>query len=50
MALWCGFERIDFEFQGYPCILVRSHKAAQGNPWVWRTEFFGAFAQADCMR
>ncbi len=47
MAQWNGFERMDFEFDGHSCILVRPHKAAKGNPWVWRTEFFGAFAQAD---
>ncbi len=47
MARWAGFERIDFEFEGHSCILVRPDRAAAGNPWVWRTEFFGAFAQAD---
>lgn len=47
MNTWCGFERIDFEFEGHECILVKPEKAAEGSPWVWRAEFFGAFAQAD---
>lgn len=47
MAQWRGFERIDFEFEGHSCILVCPDRAAAGNPWVWRCEFFGAFAQAD---
>lgn len=47
MNTWRGFERIDFEFEGHACILVRPEQAAEGNPWVWRAEFFDAFAQAD---
>lgn len=47
MNAWRGFERIDFEFEGHACILVRPERAAEGNPWVWRAEFFDAFAQAD---
>jgi len=47
MNLWRGFERVDFEFEGHSCILVKPHQAAEGNPWVWRAEFFDAFAQAD---
>ena len=47
MASWNGFERIDFEFEGHSCILVCPHTAAEGRPWIWRAEFFGAFAQAD---
>lgn len=47
MAEWRGFERLDFEFDGHRCILVKPHQAAEGNPWVWRAEFFDAFAQVD---
>ena len=47
MANWRGFERIDFEFNGHECILVCPDVSAEGRPWVWRAEFFGAFAQAD---
>lgn len=47
MAQWHGFERMDFEWNGHTCILVCPDRPAQGRPWIWRTEFFGAFAQAD---
>ena len=47
MNTWCGFERIDFEFEGHACVLVRPEKELPGRPWVWRTEFFGAFASVD---
>ena len=47
MNQWCGFERLDFEFDGHSCILVKPETEAPGRPWVWRAEFFGAFAQVD---
>lgn len=47
MSDWRGLERIDFEFEGHSCILVKPEKAAEGRPWVWRAEFFDDFAQAD---
>lgn len=47
MTQWHGFKRMDFELDGHACILVCPDHSAQGRPWVWRTEFFGAFAQAD---
>lgn len=47
MNQWRGFERLDFVFEGHDCILVKPEKARPGNPWVWRAEFFDAFAQVD---
>jgi len=47
MAQWRGFDRIDFTLNGHECILVCPECPAEGRPWVWRAEFFGAFAQAD---
>ena len=44
---WRGFPREDFVFEGHDCILVHPHEPREGRPWVWRTEFFDAFAQAD---
>jgi pimeloyl-ACP methyl ester carboxylesterase len=44
---WQGFERYDFEVDGKPAIVVAPKKALPGNPWAWRGEFFGAFANAD---
>src|SRR5882757_1385919 len=44
---WNGFEREDFEVDGRACTLVRPRTAADGRPWIWRTEFFGREPQAD---
>jgi lysophospholipase L1-like esterase len=44
---WEGYKRLDFIVDGRSCILVVPKEPAQNNPWIWRTEFFGAFAQAD---
>ncbi len=46
-STWNGFERLDFEVDGRKCLLVLPHRAAAGNPWIWRTEFFGHEPQAD---
>jgi len=44
---WNGYERLDFIVAGRACLLVRPAQAAPGNPWIWRTEFFGTEPQAD---
>ncbi len=44
---WNGFKRTDFTVAGRACIVVRPQTAAVGNPWIWRTEFFGNEAHAD---
>lgn len=44
---WNGFERQESEFAGHRVLAVLPEKAAAGNPWIWRAEFFGAFAGAD---
>ena len=44
---WNGFERFDFELEGVPCIVVKPQNMANGNPWVWRARFFGAFPSLD---
>ncbi|MDU4695329.1 MAG: GDSL-type esterase/lipase family protein [Paenibacillus sp.] len=44
---WMGFACTDFYFGGRECIVVAPREAAPGRPWVWRSEFFGAFADAD---
>lgn len=38
---WNGFERSDFTVAGRAALLVRPKTLAPGNPWIWRTEFFG---------
>ena len=44
---WQGFERHDFPVAGSDVIVVVPPKPLPGRPWVWRGEFFGAFADAD---
>ena len=46
-SLWHGYQKLDFEFDGRPCLLVKPKTPAPGNPWIWRTEFFGHEPQAD---
>lgn len=49
MELWNGYEKITDTYLGREVICVKPQNAAPGNPWVWRAEFFGAFASADLL-
>lgn len=42
-----GFRRIDFKSGERDALLVFPEKSLPGNPWYWRTEFFGHEPQAD---
>lgn len=44
---WKGYKRHDFFVNGREAILIEPENAAPGKPWIWRTEFFGAFPSAD---
>ena len=44
---WSGFERLDFDSDGRAATIVKPKHAAPGRPWLWRGEFFGAFAEVD---
>jgi len=44
---WQGFARHDFQVGGTDATVVVPDKPLPGRPWVWRGEFFGAFADAD---
>ncbi len=44
---WEGYKRLDFVVDGRSCLLIVPKQPALNNPWTWRTEFFGAFPQAD---
>jgi len=46
-SVWQGFDRYDFQVNGNPAILVVPKAPLPGNPWAWRGEFFGAFANVD---
>lgn len=44
---WNGYKKDEFLWNGRPALLVQPKQAAEGNPWIWRTEFFGHEPQAD---
>jgi hypothetical protein len=44
---WKNFPRYDFELAGRVVTIVTPAKTADGTPWLWRGEFFGAFATVD---
>jgi pimeloyl-ACP methyl ester carboxylesterase len=44
---WEGFARHDFKVDGTSAIVVVPKQSLPGRPWIWRGEFFGAFADAD---
>jgi predicted esterase len=44
---WQGFARLDFTVGERASFLIVPKQAAAGNPWIWRTEFFGHEPQAD---
>jgi lysophospholipase L1-like esterase/pimeloyl-ACP methyl ester carboxylesterase len=46
-TLWHGYQRLNFKADGRWSLLVRPAKAAPGNPWIWRTEFFNVEPQTD---
>ena len=46
-STWNGFVRHDFMVHDHPAIVVVPEKERPGRPWIWRGEFFGAFADAD---
>ncbi|MDO3411757.1 GDSL-type esterase/lipase family protein [Saccharibacillus sp. CPCC 101409] len=44
---WNGLVRRDYKLNGRSCLVVEPRTPADGRPWIWRTEFFGDFANAD---
>lgn len=47
VSQWNGFERIDYKVENREALIVRPKTPAPGNPWIWRTEFFGHEPQGD---
>jgi pimeloyl-ACP methyl ester carboxylesterase len=47
VSQWNGYEKLDFQFENRGALIVKPKTAAPGNPWIWRTEFFGHEPQAD---
>ena len=46
-SAWNGHRRFDFVVAGRNVTVVMPDKAAEDRPWLWRGEFFGAFATVD---
>lgn len=46
-SVWKGYDRVDFTLEDRAGLIVAPHAAAPGRPWIWRAEFFDAYAQAD---
>jgi hypothetical protein len=44
---WSGFARHDFKVGSLDATVVVPGRPLPGRPWLWRGEFFGAFADAD---
>lgn len=44
---WQGYQRLDFTVAERASFLIVPKQPAPGNPWIWRTEFFGHEPQAD---
>lgn len=40
---WNGFQSLRFDFEGQEAVLVLPEQVAGGNPWLLKTEYFGAF-------
>ena len=47
VSQWMNHERLDFTLDGRDALLVKPATPAVGQPWIWRTEFFGHEPQAD---
>ena len=46
-AEWEGYEQREFNVEGRSAFLIIPKEPAPGQPWIWRTEFFGHEPQAD---
>lgn len=46
-SIWNGYRRLDFPFEERNAIVVFADTPKKGNPWIFRTEYFGAFPKFD---
>jgi lysophospholipase L1-like esterase/pimeloyl-ACP methyl ester carboxylesterase len=44
---WHGFNMKEFQVANRSCRVVFPEGSLAGNPWIWRTRFFGAYAAVD---
>ncbi len=47
-STWNGYRRLDFEFEGYPAILVLPKEPHPARRLAMKTEYFGAFPATEC--
>lgn len=45
--MYHNFKTDEFEFNGHECTVVIPEKPIEGNPYIWRAEFLGAFDSVD---
>jgi sialidase-1 len=44
---WQGWNKVELKIEDRKAFLIVPRQPAPGNPWIWRTEFFGHQPQAD---
>ncbi|THF73007.1 alpha/beta fold hydrolase [Cohnella fermenti] len=44
---WMGYDKVGFMLDGKEGFVVLPQRFAEGRPWVWRTEFFDHYDNAD---
>ena len=44
---WNGYQRVDFQSDNHAALIIQPAMKSEGNPWVWRAEFFNTFAWVD---
>lgn len=44
---WKGYKSLSFKVGDNDALIILPRKAVRDNPWIWRTEFLGAFDQVD---
>lgn len=44
---WKVYTRYDFEIENRKGLVIVPPAAAEGNPWVWRAEYFDIYSQVD---
>jgi S-formylglutathione hydrolase FrmB len=44
---WKVYTRYDFTIEGRNGLIIVPPSAAEGNPWIWRAEYFDIYSQVD---
>ena len=46
-SAWKVYTRYDFTVEGRDGLIIVPPSAAEGNPWIWRAEYFDIYSQVD---